>query len=97
MAITKEIKNDKIEIVGDHKCLQIRAATILSEDGAELTRTFSRRTINSVQSTYNGSSWTHTNTDISGESAEIQAIANAVWTDAAKTAQKAINERQASL
>jgi hypothetical protein len=95
MAITKEIKDDKIEVVGDHKCLQIRTATIISEDGAELTRSFHRRVIYSVKSTYDGSSWTHTDTDISGESDEIKAIANAAWTDTAKEAQKAINEARA--
>jgi hypothetical protein len=92
MAITKEIKDDKIEVVGDHKCLQIRTATIISEDGVELTRSFHRRVLYSVKSSNDGSSWTHTDTDISGESSEIQAIATAAWTDAAKTAQKAINE-----
>jgi len=92
MAITKEIKDDKIEVVGDHKCLQIRTATIISEDGVELTRSFHRRVLYSVKSDYDGSSWTHTDTDISGESSEIRAIATAAWTDAAKTAQKALNE-----
>jgi hypothetical protein len=92
MAITKEIKDDKIEVVGDHKCLQIRTATIISEDGVEITRSFHRRVLYSVKSDYDGSSWTHTDTDISGESSEIQAIATAAWTDAAKTAQKAKNE-----
>jgi len=37
-------------------------------------------------------SWTHTDTDVSGESTEVQAIANAVWTTAAKNAKKSINE-----
>jgi|TARA_R100001163_G_C5062092_1_gene199082 hypothetical protein len=92
MAITKEIKDDKIEVVGDHKCLQIRSATIISEDGVELTRSFHRRVIYSVQSSKDGSSWTHTDTDVSGETPEIQAIATAAWTADAKTAQKAINE-----
>ena len=37
-------------------------------------------------------SWTHTDTNISGESAEVQAIATAVWTTAIKNAKKAANE-----
>jgi predicted ABC-type transport system involved in lysophospholipase L1 biosynthesis ATPase subunit len=37
-------------------------------------------------------SWAHTPTDISGEAAQVQAIANAAWTDAAKDAYKAVAE-----
>ena len=37
-------------------------------------------------------SWAHTATDISGEAASVQAIANAAWTDAAKDAYKAATE-----
>ena len=39
MAITKEIKADKIEVVGDWH-IQVRTATIIKEDGVELTRSF---------------------------------------------------------
>lgn len=92
MAITKEIVEDKIEIVGEGKDIQVRTATVLKEDGVELTRSFDRKVIECVQTTYDGSSFTHTDTDISGESTEVQAIANAVWTDAVKAAKKTANE-----
>ena len=92
MAITKEIVEDKIEIVGDYKNVQVRTATVIKEDGVELTRTFSRKVLECVTSSYDGSSWTHTDTDISGESAEVQAICNAVWTTDIKNAKKAANE-----
>lgn len=92
MAITKTTVDDKIEVVGDYKAIQIRTATIIKEDEVELTRSFSRRVIHCVTSTHNGSSWTHTDTDISGESAEIQGIATAVWTTEVKNAQKTANE-----
>ena len=36
--------------------------------------------------------WTHTDTDISAESAEVQAVATAVWTDAVKAAARTANE-----
>ena len=42
MAITKEIVYDKKEIVGDYSLLQIRKASVLKEDGKELTRSFER-------------------------------------------------------
>ena len=92
MAITKEIVEDKIEVVGDYKTIQIRTATVIKEDGKELTRSFHRKVLECVSSSYDGSSWTHTDTDISGESAEVQGICNAVWTTTVKNAQKAANE-----
>ena len=92
MAITKTTEEDKIEIVGDFKNIQVRTATVIKEDGVELTRSFHRHVVECVSSSYDGSSWTHTDTDISGESTEVQAIANAVWTDAIKAAKKTANE-----
>ena len=92
MAITKEIIEDKIEIAGEHKNIQVRTATVIKEDGKELTRSFHRKTLECVTSSHDGSSWTHADTDVSGESTEVQAIANAVWTDAIKAAKKSANE-----
>jgi hypothetical protein len=92
MAITKTVVDDKIEVVGDFKDIQVRTASIIKEDGVELTRSFSRRVIECVSSSYDGSSWTHTDTNMSSESAELQGIATAVWTTAAKNAKKAANE-----
>lgn len=94
MAITKETIEDKIEIVTDYKTLHIREATVIKENGTELTRSFNRKVLECVTSTYDmeAESWTHTDTDVSGESTEVQAIANAVWTDAVKAAKKTANE-----
>ena len=92
MAITKTIVDDKIEIVGDYKAIQVRTATVIKEDGVELTRAFSRRVIECVSSSHDGSSWTHTDTDMSSESSELQGIATAVWTTTIKNAKKAANE-----
>jgi hypothetical protein len=68
MAITKTTKTDKIEIVGDFKNIQVRQATVIEEDGVELTRSFHRYVLSPGQ-------------DVTNESAEVQAIANAVWTE----------------
>ena len=93
MALTKEMIEDKIEIVGDYKHIQIRTATVIKEDGVELNKSFHRRILDCVSSVKNDDdSWTHTDTDISSESAEVQGIANAVWTDAVKTAKQTANE-----
>ncbi len=73
MAITKATADDKIEIVGDYKHLNIRTATIVSEDGTELSRSFHRNALSPDM-------------DVSGESAEIQGIAAAVWTGEVKAA-----------
>jgi hypothetical protein len=93
MAITKETIEDKIEIVGDYKSIQVRTATVIKEDGVELTRSFHRHVVDCVSSVKNDDdSWTHTDTDVSSESTEVQAIATAVWTDAIKAAKKTANE-----
>ena len=93
MAITKEVTEDKIEILGDGKDLQVRTATVIKEDGVELTRSFHRHSLECVSTVKNDdNSFTHTDTDISGESSEVQAIANAVWTDEVKAAKRTANE-----
>ena len=93
MAITKEIIEDKIEVVGDYKTIQVRTATVIKEDGVELSRSFHRHALECVSSVQNDDdSWTHTDTDVSGESTEVQGIASAVWTDAVKTAKQNANE-----
>ena len=93
MALTKEIVEDKIEIIGDYKAIQIRTATVIKEDGVELTRSFHRKVLDCVSSVQNADdSWTHTDTDVSGESSDVQGIAGVVWTTAIKTAKKAANE-----
>ena len=75
MALTKTVKDDKLEIVdiGDWKVLQVRTVTIVKEDDSELSRTFHRRVVNPTD-------------DISSESTEIQALAAVIFTDEAKTA-----------
>ena len=93
MAITKEIIEDKIEVVGDYRTIQIREAIVIKEDGVEISRSFHRNALNCVSSVQNDDdSWTHTDTDVSGESTEVQGIANAVWTDEVKEAKKLANE-----
>ncbi len=93
MAITKELIEDKIEVVGDYKTIQVRTATVIKEDGVELSRSFHRHVVECVSSVQaDDDSWTHTDTDVSGESTEVQAIATAVWTDAVKTAKQTANE-----
>ncbi len=93
MAITKEIIEDKIEVVGDYKSIQVRTATVIKEDGVELSRSFHRHVLDCVSSVQNDDdSWTHTDTDVSGESTEVQGIASAVWTTDIKNAKKTANE-----
>jgi hypothetical protein len=93
MALEKVITQDKIEIVGDYKAIQVRTATVIKEDGVELTRSFHRHALDCLSSVQNDDdSWTHTDTDVSGESAEVQGIAAAVWTTEIKNAKKTANE-----
>jgi len=87
MAITKTTTADKIETIEDGS-VQVRTATVIKEDGTELTRTFHRHVLH--PSTKTSGSWG--NTDISGEDARVQAICNAVWTNAVKTAYQAAQD-----
>ena len=97
--ITKVIEYDRIEVIGTWD-IQVRKATAIMEEQAdgsltELSRGFHRHVLvpfNSVKADDN--SWTHTATDISGEAASVQAIANAAWTDDVKAAYKAMREAQ---
>ena len=98
--ITKEIEYDKIEVVNTWN-IQVRQASKIMEEQAdgskkELTRSFHRHVLQPFTSSKSGDTWTHTATDISGEDASVQAIANAAWTDSVKTAFKAWAESQDS-
>ena len=92
MALTKEIIEDKIEIVGTYRTIQIRTKTLIKEDGAELSQSYSRHLLECATSSKSGDDWTHVNTDVSSESAEVQAIATAVWTASVVAAKKTWNE-----
>ena len=84
MALTERFENDKIEVVGQYKTVQVRRATVIEKDGVELTRSFHRHVLN--PGTVADGTSTLTDTDISGEDADVQAICNAAWTDAVKEA-----------
>ncbi len=81
MALTKEVVVDKIEVL-ELGQLQVRTATRVKEDGAVLSSSFHRHVVN--PSTKSDDTWG--DTDISGEDARVQAVANATWTSAVKTA-----------
>ena len=76
MALTEETIQDKIEVVGDYKMVQVRTAVVIKRDGTEISRSFSRHVVAPDISA----------DDLANESAEVQAICNAVHTDAIKTA-----------
>jgi|TARA_R110000824_G_scaffold337037_1_gene523522 hypothetical protein len=90
MALTETEVQDKIEVVGDYKNIQVRNATVIKRDGTEISRTFHRHVV--APCTKSGDTWA--DTDISGESTEVQAIANAVWTSAIKTAYQQVMDAQ---
>ena len=81
MAITKEIKIEKIEVVGDYKAVQVATDTVIKEDGTEISRSRHRHVL-------------YPDADISGEHAEVQAIANAACTDDVKAAWKTFQDNQ---
>ena len=73
MALTKEIIEDKIEVVGDFKHIQVRTATVIKEDGVELSRSYHRHVITP-------------NSDSTNESTDVKAMVAQFHTDAIKTA-----------
>ena len=76
MALTEERIQDKIEIVGDYKIIQVRTAVVIKRDGTEISRSFHRHSVAPDISA----------DDLADESTEVQAICNAVHTEAIKTA-----------
>ena len=81
MAITKETEIAKIEVVGEYKHVQVRTDTVIKEDDKEISRSTHRHVL-------------HPDSDISGEDSEVQAVANAVWTDDVKAAWKDFQDSQ---
>lgn len=76
MALTKTTINDKIEVLtlaAGYPVLQVRTATIISEDGVEISRTFHRHVL-------------MPNADVLAEDADVATIAGMVFTDDAKAA-----------
>ena len=90
MALTKETVVDKIEVL-EMGQVQVRTATRVKEDGAVLSSSFHRHVVE--PSTKASGSWA--DTDISGEDARVQAVANATWTDSVKTAYQEWADEQA--
>ena len=82
MAITKRTEQDKIEVVGEFKNIQIRTATIIEEDSVEISRTFSRHVVSP-------------DSDSSGESADVKAMVAQFHTDSVKAAYKKHQEDNA--
>jgi hypothetical protein len=76
MALSKVITEDKIEIVGEFKSIQIRTKTAVLEDGVELSSSFHRHVVTAGD-------------DYSNESAEVQAICELMHTDAVIAAYQA--------
>ena len=92
MALTKEFEYD-CEVRGEHKNVQVRTATIVKDDGEEISRTYHRHVLHCRTKT----DGTWGDTDISGEDASVQAVCNAVWTAAVKTAYETAMDAQTSL
>ena len=95
MAITKTTETPKIEVVASWN-IQVATDTVILEDDVEISRSRHRHVIVPCASAKNPdtNNWRHPDTDISGEEASVQAIANAAWTDTVKAAYKTWAEAQ---
>ena len=86
MALTKTLEEDKIEVISEYKNIHVRTATVIKEDGAELSRSFNRKVLNPGRLDASDN-WV--DTDVSAESDEVKGIASTVWTQSVKDAFKA--------
>ena len=89
MALTKEFEYD-CEVRGPYKAVQVRKATIIKDGSDEVSRTYHRH----VLQCRDKSSGSWADTDISGEDASVQAVCNAVWTSAIKSAYETFADAQ---
>ena len=95
MAITKTIEIPNIEVVNSWN-IQVATDTVIKEDNVEIGRSRHRHVLQPCKSSKGeDGKWTHTDTDISKEASEVQAVANAVWTDTVKANYKTFVESQA--
>ena len=83
MALVKKVEVDKIEVTGKFRHVQVRTATVIEEDGVELSRSFHRHVVSPLD-------------DTSGETAEVQAICASVHTQAVRDAYQAHLDAQAA-
>ena len=72
MALSK-VEKDDYEVRGEYKHINVRTKISIMEDNAEISYKYHRKVLTPDM-------------DVSGESAEIQALANALWTDEVKKA-----------
>ena len=93
MALSESIEYDKIEVVGQYRLVQVRKATVIKRDGAEITRSYERFVLD--PGLLDGSDNLVDNplskepdgiTDIVDE---VKAVCLAVWTTTIKNAWKA--------
>ena len=84
MAITKETQIGKIEVVGKYKSVQVRTDTVVMEDGEELSRKYHRHSLTP-------------DAVITDEHTEVQAVCNAVWTQAVKDAYETFKTNQENI
>ena len=81
MALTKTVVEDSVEAI-EVGNVQVRTKTTVLEDGVEISRSYHRKIVH--PGTLNGAKDALVDTDISSESALVQAVCNAAWTDAVK-------------
>ena len=72
MALSK-VEKDDYEVRGEYKHINVRTKTSVMEDGKELSYSYHRKVLTPDM-------------DVSGESAEVKALASALWTDDIKKA-----------
>ena len=86
MALEKKVFNDKVEVLhlaAGYPVVQVRTATVILDDGVEISRQFQRHVV-------------APDADLSAESEDVVAIAAVMFTDEAKAAYAAHVAAQAA-
>jgi len=82
MALEKKVFNDKVEVLNlaaGYPVIQVRTATVILDDGVEISRQFTRHMVKP-------------DADLSAESEDVAAVAAVMFTDEAKAAYAAAQE-----
>ena len=82
MAVTKTDEIGRLEVVGEHKHIQIRTDSVFRDGTTELPRSYHRESLSCGK--LQAGTETFVETDVSSKPSEVQELANLVWTQAVK-------------
>tara|TARA_R100001086_G_scaffold181952_2_gene101284 strand:+ start:456 stop:737 length:282 start_codon:yes stop_codon:yes gene_type:complete len=89
MALTQSVEDDRIEITGPFRSINVRTSTTVLDGETQIAQSYSRKVLECREN--KTGAWE--DTDVSGESEFVQSVCNAVWTDEIRDAFKAEQDK----